>query len=126
MHGRKMTAADFDQVRALAPSGTIMPELGNNVLAGRVVEADGQIVVAAAARLSVMAHLYLDHRWNTPQFRLEALRLLHREMRQELREKGIEHAHAELEPSIERAFGRRLVRDFGWDRARLKQFILEI
>ena len=123
-----MTAADIADLKrifkAAAPNG-VLPDLGSNVLVKRVIvdpEAN-QVVMAALARVEVMAHLYVDHEWSTPMMRRAALELLHREMRLELREKSIEHAHAELEQA---RFGRRLVDELGWRRPELVQYVLEI
>lgn len=130
MHGRKMTAGDLDQVKALARAQGLeledLPDFGSNVLVKRVVEdVPGQIICAAVARVEVMAHLYFNRQWDTPRMRLEAFRLLHEQAVRELAEKGIEHVHAELAPAIERAFSRRLA-PFGWKRPSLAQLILRI
>lgn len=122
-----MTAADFDQVRAIALaqqglSQQDLPDFGNNVLTKRVVESGNEIVCAALARVEVMAHIYMDPAWSTPRMRLEAFKLLHREMTRELAEKGIEIVHAEVES---RAFIRRL-KDLGWERPVAEQLLLQI
>ncbi len=127
MHGRKMTDLDFVRLAKLARlQGVELPGLANNVICKRLVTGGPDIVVCAAlARVEVMAHLYMDHSWETPAFRLEALKILHAEMRRELKEKGIEIAHAELAPGIERSFGRRLA-GLGWEPCGWKQLVIRI
>lgn len=122
-----MTAADFDQVRALAVQAGLkqedLPDFANNVITKRVIEdRPGEIVCAAVARIELMSHLYLDHDWSTPMMRFEAFKLLQREMVREIGEKGIEIVHAQVES---KAFRRRL-RMLGWESPENEPLLLKI
>ncbi len=79
-----------------------------------LVDDNGVILGAIAARQTVELFLLADPTWQTPRWRLEALRLQHEDMRQQLAVRGIRDAHAWLPPQICRAFGRRLLKSFGW------------
>lgn len=119
MHGRKMKPGDLARIRELAKARTefVLPDLGSsNILAKRVVESAGdgpRIICGAAARLTTEIHLFLDPRWESPRWRLEAIRFLQREMRTELREKGITEGIAWV---IEPRWEKRLVDELGWER----------
>ncbi len=126
MHGRKMTAADLEAIKAIARSQYDLPNLnGNNFLVKRVVESGNQIVAGAAARMTTEVFIWVDPAWESPRFRFEAFKFLHEQMRQELKEKGVEDVHAWVHPRIERAFGRRLMQ-LGWQRPLWTDFVRSI
>jgi hypothetical protein len=127
MHGRKMTAADLNRVKAMfAAKGADFqfPNFGNNIMAKRVVESGSLIVAGAAARVTTEIYLFTDPSWESPRWRLEAIKFLQREMCAELKEKGITEGVAWIPPAMERAFGKRLVDDLGWDRCRGTDFVI--
>ena len=109
-----MQLGDLARIRELARPEFVMPDLGGaNILAKRVVESGAQLVAGAAARLTTEIHLFIDPRWESPRWRLEAIKFLQREMRTELREKGISEGVAWV---IEPRWERRLVQQLGWER----------
>ena len=121
-----MVSGDFARLREIARAEFDLPDLGSSsLLAKRVVESGQQIIAGAAARVMVEALFWIDPQWESPRWRMEAFKLLHQEMRQELKDKGIAEAHAWLPPEIERPFGRRLIQ-LGWQRPVWKGFFLEI
>lgn len=80
-----------------------------------VVEDDsGNPIVAAAAERIVQ--LYLFRGEAGPPETLGAIRMLHSALAEELRQKGYREANAFLPPQVEKSFGRRLMRTFGWAR----------
>jgi hypothetical protein len=128
MHGRRMQPEDLQRIAAIFREQGFdyeLPAMGNNILAKRVVESGSTIVCGAAARLTVEVYGFFDRLWESPRWRLEALKLLHEQMCVELKEKGIEDMHAWLPPRIERAFGRRLVQ-FDWQRPLWTDFVRQI
>jgi hypothetical protein len=108
---RPLHPTDIPILKARAEeSGYPYPEDAEITL---VVELDGQIVTAAAMKLS--PELYLWPMANLPpSIKFQALILLHREMAKELRELGYTEANAQLPPAIAARFSRRLRRSFGW------------
>jgi len=131
-----MQLGDLARIREIARPGFDLPDLaGNNFLVKRVIEAasdhpitgspDHPIIAAAAARIMVEAFIWVDPHWESPRWRHEAFKLLHEQMRLELKEKGVEEAHAWLPPRIERPFGRRLMQ-LGWQRPAWADMFLEI
>lgn len=79
-----------------------------------VVDDEDQPVMVLAARPTVEMFLIVDSAWETPQWRLEAFKLVHEAMRAALEAEGITDVHAWLPPEIEKSFARRLMRRFGW------------
>jgi len=79
-----------------------------------VEDEDGKIIGAAAAERIVQ--LYFFKGSGSPGETLGAIRLLHAALAFELRTKGYREANAFLPPQVEKSFGRRLMRTFGWIR----------
>ena len=80
-----------------------------------VADEDDQPVMACAPHQIVELYLWVDGAQH-PAMRLHALRLLHDAMIPALKAQGIDEVNAFLPPEIERKFGRRLMRSFGWVR----------
>lgn len=131
MHGRKMNSGDFARLRALAEARPefVLPDLGSsNILAKRVVETpaggnENLIIAGAAARLTTEIHLFVDPCWESPRWRLEAIRFLQREMRTELREKGITEGIAWV---TDPRWGQRLINDLGWDKCKGEALVFSV
>lgn len=102
-----------------------LPSLNQNMLARRVVESGNQIIAGAAARQTSEAFFWVDPTWETPRWRLEALKFIHEEMRVELKEKGITDVHCWIPPEIERAYSRRLLA-LGWQKQLWTDFVRSI
>ena len=79
-----------------------------------VVDDNGRFLMACAAQRIVQLFLWSED--FEPAAKLHAIRLLHREMGVELRQRGYTEANAFLPQSIAKRFGRRLERTFGWIR----------
>ncbi len=78
-----------------------------------VVEMDGEVVGAIAAKRIIEAYLWKDSRLS-PAATLSALRAMHEKMAPELRLLGYHELNTFLHPSICERFGRRLRKSFGW------------
>lgn len=79
-----------------------------------VVDDDGTVVSAVAARQTVEIYLLADPTYSTPRWRLEALELIHEDVRQQLESRGIYDAHFWAPPNVCRGFIRRMMKVFGW------------
>jgi hypothetical protein len=75
-------------------------------------------VQAVAARKTVEIYMLGDPKWRTPAWRFGQLRELQDAMHRLLLRLGYQDAHCWIPPAVEKAFGRRLVRDMGWIRSR--------
>lgn len=89
---------------------------GSFVALQAIVDDNDKVVMVAAAR--VMAELYLlaDDTFETPGWRFAALQKLHESMRRALVALGIPSVASWLPPEVEKTFGRRLMRSFGWNK----------
>lgn len=79
-----------------------------------VIEIDGRIVLAVAARPTVELYMWGDKEWETPGFRKELIYKIYEPMRQRLYDRGIQDGHSFLPPEISKFFGRRMKKYFGW------------
>ena len=80
-----------------------------------VVEDGKSVVMAALLRATCEPYLLVDGHWRNPAWRFEALQRVEGVCRQAAQDRGIREAHAFLPPSMEKRFGRRLIR-MGWTR----------
>jgi len=78
-----------------------------------VVDEDDQPLMAAAAERIIQLYLFCG-KMEHPGAALHGIRMLHEALRPELKERGYAEANAFLPPQIEKSFGRRLMRSFGW------------
>lgn len=101
MHAQSGFAYDFPELR----DWHFNPKL--------VVESQGQVVMAAALRLTSEAYLWLDKEAGTPAERWQQLLALHEAVRREAERLGYADVHAFLPPEVARGFQRRLSR-LGW------------
>jgi len=113
---REFRESDRELLTKLAAeSGFPYPREGKAQSYRVVVDDHDQPVVAALAEPIIQLFLISDKRF-PPVQRLHAIRLLHRDMAQELRILGFNEANVFLPPSIECSFGNRLMKTFGWQR----------
>lgn len=77
-----------------------------------VEDESGNLIGAVAAERIVQ--LYFFRGEAGPAETLGAIRMLHSAMAEELITKGYGEANAFLPPQVEKSFGRRLMRMFGW------------
>lgn len=82
-----------------------------------LVVVDDEDEVIAACLSERIAQLYLIcGRFSRPSSGQAAIRMLHETMQPKLAELGYRAVDAYLPPDIDRSFGRRLMRSFGWVR----------
>lgn len=113
---RTLRQSDLPILREFADqSGYPYPDpTGTNIETVLVIadEDDYPVMVCAAERI-VQLYLWVDPARRAP-VKFAALAALHRQMRPLLRRRGYTEANAFLPPGLEKAFGRRLQRTFGW------------
>jgi hypothetical protein len=80
-----------------------------------VVDEDDIPVAACAAERLVQLYLLMDDTQH-PAAKMRFIKGLHEAMAKALRCKGYKSVEAFLPPQVERSFGRRLIRMFGWCR----------
>lgn len=80
-----------------------------------IADDDGNPIMACAPRTLVELYLWADPQQH-PAAKLHALRMLHEKMAPWIKAQGYSEVNAFLPPEIERKFGRRLMRTFGWVR----------
>lgn len=80
-----------------------------------IADDQGNPIMACKPKQIVELYLWVDPN-AAPLIKLHALRKLHDIMIPELKAQGISEVNAFLPPEIERKFGRRLMRTFGWVR----------
>lgn len=78
---------------------------------------DGQIIGALAAKVEAEVYLWLNPEWGTPDSRLAAVEMFHKDVVAKARTIGFSQLYCVLPPEISRSFGQRL-KDLGWDEAR--------
>lgn len=113
---RPLQTKDIPLLEAMgATSGYEYLDLrGPHVETAQVVEDEhGEIVAAAAAERIIQLFLWASDRHHAP-VKLQAVRLLHETMATELKNLGYSEANSFLPPSLEKQFGRRLEKTFGW------------
>lgn len=88
------------------------PEWGK-MLVSAVDEVDGKPVMAAFLRNTAETYMLVDSEMGSKKERLGHLLMLHRELIQSARRKGIEDIHCWLPPEIDKNFGK-LLMHLGW------------
>jgi hypothetical protein len=82
--------------------------------------------MTAALKPTAEAFLLLDPEWQTPGLRMAALKALHEDIRKLLLPMNIPEVHTWLPPEFEKTFGRRLIRNFGWQPAEWKCYFKKV
>jgi len=92
------------------------PDLTSEKFEAIAVVADdrNRPLMAAAAERILQIYLFASDEPKHPAAKLRAIRLLHRALTENLTKKGYWEANAFLPPELERSFGRRLTKTFGW------------
>lgn len=88
------------------------PDLANIEACLVVLDADGHIITACAAKKLV--ELYLYPMEGTPTVKLRALEALHASMAPLLKANGYNYVEAFIPKEIAERFAKRLERNFGW------------
>lgn len=83
-------------------------------------------VQAIAARRTVEVYFLGDPNWKTPGWRLETFRRLHLAAHEAMLALGYEDANCWIPPAVEKAFGRRLVKIFGWKKSIWRSYSKEL
>jgi hypothetical protein len=78
-----------------------------------VIESDGVPVAACAAERITQLYLWMEE-VDHPAAKLHYVKILHEALATELRKKGYTCTEAYIPPQLEKSFGRRLMRNFGW------------
>lgn len=78
-----------------------------------IVDEKDNVMVAIAAERILQAYLWCDPSV-LPAAKLRAIRMLHEELAPVLRSKGYNSLECFVPPQVEKSFGRRLKRSFGW------------
>jgi len=112
----------LERIHAAQGHSYPFPDLEKFVGVVVAVDENDVPVQAIAARPTVELYLIGDPNWRTPKWRLLVVEALFHRITDVLRSLGYTDCHAWLPPSVERAFGRRMERDFGWLRSRWKSF----
>lgn len=82
-----------------------------------IVDDEDRPVMAVCARKFAEITLLVDRTWETPAWRLAALKRLHAAMEIKLNFRGFREAACWLAPEIAKGFGRRLTQIFGWKKS---------
>ena len=80
-----------------------------------VVDENDAPLMAVAAKRTVELYLFCGD-FEHPAAKLHSIRMLHDSMKWALKQKGYTEVNAFLPPQVEKSFGRRLMRTFGWMR----------
>ena len=84
----------------------------------KLAATDGEHFIAVAAlKVEAEAYLWMDHEYGTPEQRMDALEMLHRDLRERASKVGFDSVHCALPPEIAERFGKRL-EELGWKLAR--------
>jgi hypothetical protein len=75
-----------------------------------------QTRIVVACRNLAEVFMLVDPQWENPGVRMNGLAIIHESMRRELAANNIPEVIAWLPPQIDKAFGSRLIRSFGWYR----------
>jgi hypothetical protein len=118
MRVRELKADDIPVLRAMHERSGFAyewPDLDSGRFESTLVvvdEEDRPIMAAFAERIVQLYLLTGDE--GHPAAKLHGIRLLHQTMQSQLERKGYTEANAFLPPEVERIFGRRLMKTFGW------------
>lgn len=117
-----LDAEDMEQLMAIhAESGFDYPfptEFNTPLFpVKRVAMLGGTVIAAAALKVEAEAYLWMSHEVGTPEERMDALEMLHRDLREKAGEIGFDQVHCALPPEIAERFSKRL-EAMGWQLAR--------
>ena len=119
MRSRSLKRDDIPILKQWAEaSGFPYPELSDPLIESVeiVVDSEDRPIAGVAAKRLIELYGWFDPQAR-PEVKLEALKLLHRAMAENLRAKGYNEANAFIPPQLAEKFGRRLQRTFGWVRS---------
>jgi hypothetical protein len=107
---RDLEAGDIGTLKTIHSESAFdyrFPDVVNDPLfvVKKVVEEDGKVVQGIAVHLTADIYLWLDTEWKTPLARLNQLKALIHEAKQEAWSKGLDEVYCVLPPEIEEEFG---------------------
>jgi hypothetical protein len=115
---REYTDGDFGAIKRLYEKSGFnysLPSLSSEEFFSRRVIGDtAGVAMACFLRRTAECYVVANPEWRTPAWRLEALRQLHIAAFSDAREAKVQELIGFLPPQVEKSFGRRLKRDFGW------------
>lgn len=114
---RPMKTSDISALEAIAAgNGYEYPEELNHphIEAVLVVEDDQGRIIAAAAAKRITEQYFWASNVHSPIAKVNALQMLHDGMSEELRKLGYSETNCFLPPQVEKTFGNRLRKMFGW------------
>ena len=123
MRSRPMEERDIpaiEAIHAVAAYKFPLPDLRSAMIEGAevIVDQHDVPVLAAVAKRGVEIYLFCPPGGSIhPAVKIDGIRLLHESLRNTIVAKGYNEAYACVPPEIERSWGRKLRKLFGWDRA---------
>lgn len=113
---RKSDIPKLREIHAKAGYGFDFPETEGMIGAHVAVDDEGNVVGFAGAQREAQVFGMLDPTWGTPGARMRIFAELHRPVAEKLEKCGVKEAYVAVDPKFP-AFGRRLMRNFGWSKA---------
>ena len=118
MISRYLTREDLPRLKELHEKSGVplqFPDIENEFFPIPViVDEDNRVVAAVGSVPAAEIWFFLDHEWETPGMRLEALRIIHEIVRKDLQSRAIVLVNASVPPNIPKSFGQKLVKIFHW------------
>ena len=110
---REYRASDLEEIKHIHEDSGIdyqLPDLSSPLfIVRKVVEADGHILVAGAAKLQVELYIWVNHNRGTPEERYEGLKEMNEAAMKELYwDKGVDEAVCWVPVQLEKSFAKRL------------------
>ena len=91
-----------------------------------VADDDDKPIQAYLAKETIEMYALFDPQWQTPRRRIDAMVEAHEAVRLRLKELGYKDVNCWIPPQIEKSFGRRLSRIFGWVRSQWASYSRKI
>lgn len=117
---RMLTPSDVPRLKKIYKKMGVplpFPDLKEFLPMPVIVDEKNRVVAGVGCMPAVEIYLFLDKSWETPGMRLEAFKVLHEWVRKDLLARGVIEAHAFVPPEMEKQFGKRLIKAFGWIRS---------
>jgi hypothetical protein len=93
-----------------------LPDLDDPIFFSKtVLEHEGEVIMAVAARMTAEVYLLVDPEAGTPAERWVRFQKLHRAVETDVLRHGLDDAHCWLPPELSKSFAKRLAR-LGWVR----------
>lgn len=129
MRIRDARESDYETLKSIYQQNGFdyeLPQLDDFNFVVVIVDDDDRPRVAVPVRKFAELFFLCDRSWETPAWRLEAIRKLHAVMESRLSIRGFKEATCWLDPKISRSFGRKLMNLFGWKKQLWDSFTKEV